>query len=142
MSDILKQLLDYYYSDDCSNEKHPCDGVITYFRKLLESNNIVYKTDEEGNMIAFMEFWMLNMEQAQRIINGGRVRARDEDVTSGDICYIDDFWVAKEYRSKGNIKMFKELRCLAEKLHNRKAEAIMFKELKYGKRLKVFKGGK
>jgi len=142
MDSILDQLIDYYYSDECSDEKQPLNGVTTYFRKLLDNNNIVYKTDKDGKLIAFMEFWLLNNEQAIRIIKGGKVRARDEDVSSGHICYIDDFWIAKEYRDRGSIKMFKELRDIAENIHNRKAESIMFKELKYKKRIKVFKGGK
>lgn len=140
--DILSQFIQYYYSGECSDEKQEYDGVVKYFRKLLDNNNIVYKTDETGNMIAFMEFWLINPEQAQRIMDGGKIFPRDEDIMSGDICYINDFWVNQEYRKGNSIKIFKELRELAESLHQRKAESIMFKELKYNKRFKVFKGGK
>jgi len=146
MKPILEQLIDYYYSDEFNLNKGPLEDIKEYYIKLLNDRNIVYKTDGKGKLIAFIEFFLVNKEQAARLYYGEKFQPRDEDVTSGSICYINDIWINPENRLNGGSQIIRNLRRLAEKLHGKKSEVIFGKNgtrrpNKVEGRYKLFDGG-
>ena len=126
MKPILHQLVDYYYSDQSNDSAQSCkEEIEEYFKVLLEGNNIVYELDEDGELKALMEFFLVNEDQAKRLQSKEAFEPRVEDVKSGSICYINDIWIDIRHRNNGGFKIIKTLQTKAEEIHGKKATKIM-----------------
>lgn len=105
--ELVNQLIDIYYKEeDWHNHKLIRSEAEKYHNKLLDENRIYYCV-KDNKVIGYAETWRLNREQISRIIRKQDVCAYLEDVSSGDVCYIANWWVDKNHR---NGDVFIELR--------------------------------
>ena len=151
---ILQQILNVYFNDKhfkdvCNkNTKHNTE---LYFKKLLDTGNIVY-LDDNKKLMAWMEVWCVNYKQLGVILsskpfvpiritlqNNGCVVDLIEDISNGDIAYISDLFIVKEYRYRRGI--INSLRKKAVDVFGQK-ETVVLREHKYNKRIRIFNGGK
>lgn len=71
-----------------------------YFKMLLERGNIVtHSTDKEG-VVGYLEWVCVNASQAERLARGDKFHIGQEDITSGEYCFINDLWISPSYRGK------------------------------------------
>ena len=70
-----------------------------YFKVLLEKGRIITYTHEES-VVGYVETWRINYEQLGRIICKAFFSAYTEDVETGNICYVANIWVHKDFRWK------------------------------------------
>lgn len=104
---IVEQLTDIYFNHEhYHRNKMSYDESIRYFRILVDSGNILYHIIE-GEIVGYVEFWRITMEQLQRIRNKEPFSAEDENISDGEVLFVSNFWVSSFYR---NGSVFKSLR--------------------------------
>jgi len=98
MKDIIKILGDVYYSGEWwSENKLSREDLDKYHEKLLNDGNIIYLSF--GNeFVGYIEFWRINYKQLGQIVCDKSWSAYCEDITSGNICYVNNIWICEKYR--------------------------------------------
>lgn len=105
LDSIVEQLVDIYYREEWwQSHSMTREQAIRYHRKMIETGNLVYY-EEDGKVLGYYEAWKLNYEQFGRIICHERFTADGEDVQSGNICYLANVWIDKNYRNSGVFKV-------------------------------------
>lgn len=107
IDDFATQLIDIYYQyEDWHRSKLPREEAYKYFDKLLKTGNIqVY--EQEGRILGYVEVWRINYAQFGRIICHERFSAMDEDISSGNICYLANTWIHPDFRHTNVYKILK-----------------------------------
>lgn len=105
---ITQQLTDIYLSDEeyWHTEKLDYTDSLNYFNCLLNRNRIQTVT-YNGKLIGYVESWRLNFEQFGRIICNRPFSAMEEDINTGNIAYVANVWVHKDYRRSVAIQILK-----------------------------------
>jgi enolase len=105
---IQQQLTDIYLNKETWHEKKlSYEESIKYHEHLLESGNIIVVRDGD-RVIGYVEFWRLTYEQFGRVICGEPLSAMHEDVQTGQIAYLANVFIEKDYRNGGVYKMMKK----------------------------------
>lgn len=69
-----------------------------YHERLLMQGNIVTIV-EDGVLKGYIEVWKINFEQLGRLLCGISVYVYDENITDGNIAYINNGWIAEDYQN-------------------------------------------
>lgn len=106
MIDKIEQLVSIYLDKQQTHDnKLSAKEAHKYFSKLLHNNIITYEND--GIIIAYVEYWILNYEQLGRVICREPFCAIEEDIRNGDVCLIADLWLEESYRQTSIVKLLK-----------------------------------
>jgi hypothetical protein len=104
-----------------------------YHERLLMQGNIVTIV-EDGVLKGYIEIWRINYEQLGRLMCGETIFAFDENITDGNIAYVNNGWIAEDYR---NIDMARKLeKKFMEKFKD--CKYISRKRQKYSESFKVY----
>lgn len=107
---LIDQLVRIYLEEETWHEKKLSkEDAQFYFEKMLQKERIIPICDNSNQLIAYVESWRVNYEQFGRIICGVEFSAPYEPVESGQICYVANTWVKKEFRRGETIRMLRNL---------------------------------
>ncbi len=108
MNHIVNQLLEIYQNhQDCEVSKLSVTDSIEYFIRLLASGNIIIYMD--GDIVAgYIEFLRIEPHQLKKILDKD-FYTFEENITDGQICYISDLFIHKNYRRSTAIKYLKRM---------------------------------
>ena len=135
---VLNQLVNIYETKEkWHRTKLSQEEAEKYFQKVLEEGNLAFNTDERGMVNGILEWYCVNNEQFERLVNGGEFHIAEEDIKTGNICYVMDAWIEKSCRMKDVYKSLKKR--LFEQTKHCKYYAGL--EVKRGRRLRIFKKG-
>ena len=101
-----------------------------YFTRALKDGSIYYKVFKK-RIIAYVEVWRLSFRQLEKLT----LKTFDyynEDICSGDICYVADLYIDPDFRHTGMIREMKK------ELFDTDFRMIAGKEAKRN-RLRIFK---
>jgi hypothetical protein len=139
---ILTKISESYLSPDYEpiGKILSYDSAKDYFRQLLVNQNIVYLLDNTGELVAWMEIWILDEEQTKRVVldKDDKFCPLEEDILDGDVYYIADLFIAKG--SRGDVETILKLWKMGEKVHGKK-KIITFERNRLDNKFRVFKGG-
>jgi len=98
LMDIITQLVEIYFKEEpWHNRRMAFKDAVDYHTRLLEQGNInVYS--ELGVVLGYMEVWHINFEQLGRIVCKENFSAYHENITDGNIAYLANIWVDKNFR--------------------------------------------
>ena len=104
---IIEKLNWVHYNEEWWNENKMSEIEATkYHEKMLRDVNILCYLDGT-ELIGYVEFWRISFAQFGKIICKAPFSAYLQDVTSGNIAYVANVWIDKEWRGK---KVYKELK--------------------------------
>lgn len=104
---IAEQLTDIYLTEETWHvSKLSKEESDLYHDTLLSKGNIIVIRDGE-QVVGYCEFWRLTYEQFGRIICGEPFSAMHEDVQTGQIAYVANTFIKKEYRKGEVTKMLR-----------------------------------
>jgi len=75
----------------------PHSEGIQYFTRLMMNGNIITYI-QDGELLGFIEYWRVNMEQFGRICCNLTL-THDEDLNSGEICLITRMYIIPDMRN-------------------------------------------
>ena len=95
-----------------------------YHERLLMQGNIITIV-ENDELVGYIEVWRINYEQLGRLMCGKTIFAFDENITDGNIAYVNNGWIDEGYQNteiskKLEIKfleIFKSCDFIARKRH-------------------------
>ena len=106
---IIDQLIEIYHNHEYWHRwKLSEDESSDYFVRMLAQGNIVVFMDGD-TLAGYVEFYRITPEQWRRIMNDEPFYAFDENITDGDICYINAIFIHEEYRDTECMKYLKEM---------------------------------
>jgi len=140
MDNPIEQLVSIYINEELwDNDKLSEPEAYEYFKKKVDLKNIVFHAID-GEIVAYMEVWLITYEQLKRLIGGKNFDPSNENVTDGDYCYVNDVYIREGFRGNG---VLKKLRKEAYDLHpNYTPKLITLNEVKNKGRLRTFMGDK
>ena len=101
---IIEQLIEIYYKEEWwHQEKKSYTQAVNYYNVLLKKGNILYY-EIEGRVVGYVEFWRINFEQWGKIVCHEKIYIDIEDISNGNICYVTNVWINKEYRNTDVVK--------------------------------------
>lgn len=141
MKNIIDQLVyTYHVCENWHTKKLSYPQSEEYFIRLLSQNNIVVFMD--NNILSgYIEFYRITPEQWRRIIDKEDFYAFDENITDGEICYVNAIYIYEKYRRTECIGCLKQLFFELNKgcryfvgIDNRHNKRIRVKGAMYGRR--------
>lgn len=137
----LEQLIAYYFEEEkLTPNKGNIRDSIEYYEKMLKDHNVTMLTDNNNNIIALMEVWVLSEEQFKRIVEDKGFYPRDENLTDGEIYFVNDLYIKPDHRHNGGMVMIRNMRRVMENIYGKK-KVIVFSERKNNDRYRTFQGG-
>ena len=107
MEDIIAQLIKIYMTEEWWHKnKLSLEESWKYFRYLLTQGNILYK-DKDGEVVGYVEFFFVTPGQLDVLDSDGEFAIPEENITDGDICYINNLWIKEGHRGNGMLASFK-----------------------------------
>lgn len=76
-------------TDEQANEYHE--------RLLMQGNIITYVENDE--LLGYLEFWRVSFEQFGRLVCDIPIMTDTEDITTGNIAYINNMWITPDKRN-------------------------------------------
>ena len=131
MINLIEQLIKIYLNEEWWHTKRlTLQEAWEYFRVLLIKNNLLVKI-ENDEIIAYVEYWLINDEQFKRVSSGEHFDISKENICDGNICYVHTLWIKDSYRGNGVLREFKK------SVENKPFEYYGGIEQKYNKRLRL-----
>lgn len=96
---IIKQLtavyhnLEWWHKQKLSTE----DSDAYHERLLLNGNILTYVV--KGELIGYLEFWLISHEQFGRLVCGQSIATDAENILDGNIALINNMWISEDHRS-------------------------------------------
>ena len=140
---IIDQLVDIYLNKELWHKTKLTPEIAKeFYEKLYNNGNIIVELDGD-KVIGYIEVWSLKYDDAIKVIDDEPFFAMDEDISSGDYCYIASIYIDKEYRkqAKKSCNMVLTLKKKAEKM-NPQCSVVIINEQKRGGRYRFYKRGK
>lgn len=104
---IVGQLNNIYFQEEWWQlHSETLAGITNYHQAMIDKGNIICYV-EDGIVLGYCEFWRINFEQFGRLICHQPFIAPFENTTDGNLCYVANVWIHKDYR-RG--KVFKDLK--------------------------------
>ena len=105
---IIKQLNHLYYTEETwTTNKISNEEITKYHQRLYDSGNIiVYR--ELGVILGYVEVWRINFEQFGRLVCHVPFSAYLENVKDGNIAYVANTWIDKNFRRSYVTKYLKD----------------------------------
>lgn len=108
MTSLTDQLVRIYLDEEgWHKSKLSEDESKKYFDRLIEKKRIFTIQTDDGTLIGYFESWRVNFEQFGRIVCSDQFSAYSEDVETGNICYLANVWIKKEFRDGNTYKLMK-----------------------------------
>ena len=107
MKNKIEQLVKIYEKETFSGDSLSNHEIEEYFRVLIEKGNIITK-EKEGKIVAYIEYWFITPQQLKKKITKTRFNIALEDISKGNLCYINTIWIDSDYRGNGTIRYFKD----------------------------------
>ena len=137
MTNLIDQLIEIYFEcEDWHNTKLTRQQSENYFRKLLEKGNLITYSNFKW-IIGYIEYWRINLDQLGRLLSDQPFYPMDEDISTGEICYVANIFIREPNRNSRVIQYLKttlEFKC-------RNCKYITGHEMSHSKRFRIFKGG-
>lgn len=96
---LAEQLTYIYHNFESWHKiKLPYDESVEYHRRLLMQGNII-TIIENDELKAYAEVWKINYEQLGRLFCDVPFFVYDENITDGNIAYINNLWFDPSYRT-------------------------------------------
>ena len=93
----IKQLVDIYFKlEGWHKKKLSVEDSFEYFIRLLSQGNIIIFMDDD-KVCGYIEFFRITPLQFRKILDKD-FYVFDENITDGEICYISNMFILKEYR--------------------------------------------
>lgn len=113
---IVDQLTEIYLHEETWHKsKLNKEEADNYHATLLQQGNII-TVSENDLLCGYVEFWRLNFEQFGRIICGEPFSALHENVSNGQIAYVANTFIHKQYRHGEVYRMLRDRFFEANKL--------------------------
>jgi hypothetical protein len=136
---IVDQLVDIYLNKELWHKTKLSPEIAKeFYEKLYNNGNIIVELDGD-KVVGYIEVWSLKYDDAVKILDDKPFHAMDEDISSGDYCYIASIYIDKEYRKKAR-NMVLTLKKKAEKM-NPQCSVVIINEQKRGGRYRFYKRG-
>ena len=104
---IVSQLVDIYFNEEWwHTTKMPPEQAFNYHQTMLDKG-IIQICEQAGIVLGYIEVWKINFEQFGKLICHAPFKAIDEDVISGNIAYLANTFIKKEYRKSYVKKVLK-----------------------------------
>ena len=133
---MIKQLLKIYYEEETRfKKKMSYIEAEKYHRHLLTNKNILCVV-RQGKITTYIEYYKVNYEQLQRLIWHESFNVMNEDLVTGQHCYVANIWVSKDSR----FSALKELKYKWDKEIN-KCLTISGHRYKYNGKTRFYKRG-
>lgn len=137
MNKIVNQLVEIYHNEESwHTNKLSMEDSVEYFVRLLSSGNIIIYMDNDI-LAGYVEFWRVTPEQFRKILDN-KFFVFEENIVDGQICYISNVFIHKQYRRKQEIKYLKSMFLKI----NGNCRMFAGHEIKYNKRLKMMENRK
>ncbi len=89
------------------NYKMPVEESLLYHSAMYDRGNIV-TAERDGKVVGYFEVWKINFEQFGRLFCRVPFSGFQEDVQSGNIAYVANVWIAKDYRNGSVVRELKK----------------------------------
>ena len=96
---MIEQFVDTYLNKETHHDKVGRIGrkeAIKYYQHLLNCNRLNYLFVEE-KLVGYIESFRLDQDQLRRMFKHG-LCIYNEDISDGDILYINNYWTEEEDR--------------------------------------------
>jgi len=136
MESLAEKLTEIYLKKETwHTSKLSKEDADLYHRTLLMMGQIfTYVSDNE--LIGYLEVWRINREQLSRLVLNEKVYALGEDISTGEIAYINNMWISPDERG-GHV--FNTLSNLFLEKHKDANFFIAFRSTKHNKPMQVYK---
>lgn len=136
---IVDQLVDIYLNKELWHKTKLSPEIAReFYEKLYNNGNIIVELDGD-RVIGYIEVWSLKYDDAIKVIDDKPFFPMDEDISSGDYCYIASIFIEKEYRKQAR-NMVLTLKKKAEKM-NPQCSVVIINEQKRGGRSRFYTRG-
>jgi hypothetical protein len=100
LNDELVRQFVYVYEnyENWHTKKLPKEEAEKYHKALLQKGRLLYYTDTRG-LAGYVESWRLTFDQLGRIICHEPFFPIQEDINTGDICYLANIWIRPDRRN-------------------------------------------
>jgi hypothetical protein len=106
-TNLVNDLNKVYYEEEWWHTKKISeDQASDYHRFMLRNGRIIYCSDEKG-LAGYMETWRVNFEQLGRLICHTEFFPMEEDIESGNICYLNNIWIREDQRHTKIMRLLK-----------------------------------
>ena len=125
MRDVVKKLVNIYHNEEYWHDKKLSQkDAEGYFKKLLETKAILY-LEQKGELVGYMEVWLLDKDQAEKVMSGLSFSPMGEDVFHGEYAYVANIYIDPGYRRRSLIK---QLWRFFEEVHGTDYRYIIYKK--------------
>lgn len=106
---IVEQLVKVYFEEEWWHKTRMTnEEAYEYHTKMLEKGRII-PLQYGDLLIGYVESWRVTFEQFGKIVCGVNFSAFHENVETGNVCYLANAWIRKEYRHGDTYKHLKQL---------------------------------
>jgi hypothetical protein len=133
---IATQLVDIYYSEEpwIKNRMHP-DVALEYHLSQIQRGAIKV-AEEMGIVLGYVQVFKITQEQVNRLLQHLPFNESTENITSGDIAFIHNLYIDKNFRGRTR-ETFKKLRKMFLE-YVKDCTSVVGVEQKYRERIKLF----
>ena len=105
---IVIQLLNIYYTQELWHNKYlPLPEAIRYYNHLLNKGNLIYQTDDKGEIMGYLEFFKIDYDQFRKLAENKGFPVLEENISDGNICWISDVFIDEKHRNNSVYKNLK-----------------------------------
>lgn len=107
MADIIAQLIKVYMTEEWwHSERLSLEDSWKYFKCLLMKGNLIYREDD-GMLVAYAEVYYITPKQLKKLSDDEPFPVLEENITDGDIAYVQNLWIKEGYRGNGMLRSMK-----------------------------------
>lgn len=104
----VEQLNEIHQTHEWWNtRKMPLEESLLYHSEMYDRGNIVI-AERDGKVIGYFEVWKITFEQFGKLICHVPFSAFQENVQDGNIAYVANVWIHKDYRKGEVVKELKK----------------------------------
>ena len=105
---VIEQLNRIYYEEETWIEnKVSMEEIGKYHKIALERGNIFYAVKDE-NIVGYCETWRIDFDQLGKIVCNVKMDIDTEDTVSGNIAFVCNVWIHRDFRKKNVIKLMRD----------------------------------
>jgi hypothetical protein len=104
---IIDQLFDIYKQESWHKTRMNYEDFTNYTEILIDRKNTFW-VEIDGQVVGYMELLKINFEQLGRLVCDEPFYVDLEDTTSGNIAWVQSFWIDARFRNGEVIRKMKE----------------------------------
>lgn len=95
-----EKLAEFYLSYDVVDGQKMCrEDAVKYFETVYSKGRILYETDNDGNLLGYIDSWRLTFEQFGKFICERKLDVDKEDINHGSVIYLSSITIHPDYRN-------------------------------------------